>query len=129
MPSTRKFSELRAKLEAQPGSGDMIRAAQERLEAELSAHAATLAQVRKARTMTQIQLAKALRITQPEISRIEHQTDLFLSTIRSFLEAMGGELWLVARFPEEGMVKLAVGDITSSGDEDLVPAPADASTS
>jgi transcriptional regulator with XRE-family HTH domain len=71
------------------------------LEAEL-----TLAELRKAREMTQVQLAAALDATQPGISKIERQTDLYLSTLRSYVQALGGELDLIAVFPD-GVVPIA----------------------
>ncbi len=41
-----------------------------------------------------------LEIAQSEVSKIEHRTDLYLSTLRSYIEAMGGELDIIARFPD-----------------------------
>jgi len=67
---------------------------------------AALAELRKARHLTQVQLAKALGISQGEVSRIEHQADLFVSTLRSYVEAAGGDLVLVARFPDTGEVEV-----------------------
>lgn len=59
-----------------------------------------LAELRRARELSQTMLATALETTQPEVSKIEHRTDLYLSTLRSYIEAMGGQLDLIARFPE-----------------------------
>jgi transcriptional regulator with XRE-family HTH domain len=58
----------------------------------------TLAELRQAREMTQAQLGEALDLTQPGVSRIEHQTDLYLSTLRSYIAALGGQLEVIARF-------------------------------
>jgi len=49
--------------------------------------------------MTQETLAETLDMTQGEVSRLERRTDLYVSTLRRFVEAMGGSLELVARFP------------------------------
>ena len=116
----RKYDDLRAELHARPGAPEAADAAARRLGDELHAHAATLAQVRRARHLTQVQLAKALCISQPEVSRVERHADLVLSTLRSYIEAMDGELRLVAHFDDTGDVLLTIGDITG------VPDPQDA---
>ena len=90
----RNFNELREGLLERPGGQALERARQE-LREELS-----LAELRKARSFTQTQLAQALDTTQPGVSRIEHQTDLYLSTLRGFVEALGGELEVCAHFPD-----------------------------
>ena len=66
--------------------------------------AVALAALRESRAVTQEQLAEALDVSQPNISRIEHQDDLFLSTLRSYVEALGGRLELRAVFPDETLV-------------------------
>jgi transcriptional regulator with XRE-family HTH domain len=64
-----------------------------------------LNELRRAREFSQVTLAEALGATQPEISRIEHRVDLYVSTLRRYIEAMGGELEIIARFPD-GAVKI-----------------------
>lgn len=59
-----------------------------------------LGELRRAREFSQRTLAETMGVAQSEISKIEHRTDLYLSTLRSFIEAMGGELAIVARFPD-----------------------------
>jgi transcriptional regulator with XRE-family HTH domain len=59
-----------------------------------------LQDIRRARHLTQEQLAETLAATQPEISKIEKRTDLYISTLRRYIEAMGGTLDIVARFPD-----------------------------
>jgi transcriptional regulator with XRE-family HTH domain len=59
-----------------------------------------LHELRRARQLSQEQLAEELGATQPEISKMEHRTDMYVSTLRRFVEAMGGELEIVARFPD-----------------------------
>ncbi|MDK9706407.1 MAG: helix-turn-helix domain-containing protein [Desulforhopalus sp.] len=59
-----------------------------------------LAELRQAGKFTQRQLAKSLKIKQASVSRMESQTDMYLSTIRKYIEAMGGEFEIVAKFPE-----------------------------
>jgi len=73
--------------------------AQEMLEAM------PLQELRQARMLSQEQLAKALHLKQPSISKLEKRTDMYISTLRSFVNAMGGDLEIVARFPE-GSVRI-----------------------
>lgn len=65
----------------------------------------TLAELRRAREFTQTQLAAALDVRQPAVSKIERQTDLYVSTMRSYIEALGGRLELVAVF-DDGAVAI-----------------------
>jgi transcriptional regulator with XRE-family HTH domain len=77
-----------------------------------------LQELRKARVLSQEQLARALHLRQPSISKLEKRTDMYISTLRSFIKAMGGELEIVARFPE-GSVRInqfeEIEDSASSG--------------
>ena len=68
--------------------------------AELIAEEMTLRELRKARRLTQAKIAAELGITQDGVSRLEQRSDLLLSTLRKTVEAMGGNLSLVARFPD-----------------------------
>lgn len=68
-----------------------------------------LAKLRKAREVTQKQIATVMEVGQPQITRIEKQTDMYVSTLRSYIEAMGGELDIRARFPD-GEVKITQFD-------------------
>lgn len=94
MSGHRNFKELRDRLiEANPENEGRIAGVRHELD-----QAMTLAELRHARELTQMQLAQALDVQQPAISRIEHQTDLYVSTLRSYVEALGGELQIVAHF-------------------------------
>ena len=75
--------------------------------AELIAEEMTLRELRKARQLTQVRLARRLGITQDGVSRLEKRSDLLLSTLRKTVEAMGGNLSLVAQFPDRAPVVLA----------------------
>jgi DNA-binding XRE family transcriptional regulator len=75
--------------------------------AHLIAEEMTLRQLRKARKLTQVRMAKTLGITQDSVSRLENRSDLLLSTLRKTVEAMGGNLSLVAEFPDRGPVVLS----------------------
>src|SRR5215469_4713288 len=75
--------------------------------AELIAEEMTLRELRHARKLTQVRMAKKLGITQDSVSRLEKRSDLLLSTLRRTVEAMGGSLSLVAEFPDRGPVVLS----------------------
>jgi len=79
----------------------------EDLAAEFIAEEMTLRELRKARKFTQASVARELGISQDAISRLEQRSDLLLSTLRRTVEAMGGSLSLVARFPDRPPVELA----------------------
>jgi DNA-binding XRE family transcriptional regulator len=68
--------------------------------AELLAEEATLRQLREAREQSQKELAEKLGVNQAAVSKLERRSDLYLSTLRGYIEAMGGELYVVARFPD-----------------------------
>lgn len=72
----------------------------------------TLQDLRKAREMTQVQLAETLGIQQATVAKYERQSDLLLSTLRSYVHAMGGNLRLMVEFPGKAPVALdGLGDI------------------
>ena len=75
--------------------------------AELIAEEMTLRELRKARRLTQATVARELGISQDGISRLEQRSDLLLSTLRRTVEAMGGSLSLIARFPDRPPVELS----------------------
>ena len=61
----------------------------------------SLQALRKAAGKAQGEIASTLRISQPSVSKIEKQTDMYLSTLRNYVEAVGGDLELVVRFPKQ----------------------------
>ena len=75
--------------------------------AELIAEEMTLRELRKARQLTQARVAAELGITQDGVSRLEQRSDFLLSTLRKTVEAMGGSLSLIARFPDRPPVELS----------------------
>jgi DNA-binding XRE family transcriptional regulator len=75
--------------------------------AQLIAEEMTLRELRHARKLTQVRMAKRLGITQDSVSRLEKRSDLLLSTLRKTVEAMGGNLSLIAEFPDRAPVVLA----------------------
>jgi DNA-binding XRE family transcriptional regulator len=75
--------------------------------AVLIAEEMTLRELRRARKLTQVRMAKKLGITQDSVSRLEKRSDLLLSTLRKTVEAMGGRLSLIAEFPDREPVVLS----------------------
>ena len=73
---------------------------------ELIAEQMTLRDIRKARELTQERMAELLKIRQDSVSRLEKRSDLLLSTLRSYVQAMGGELQLTVKFPDRPPVNL-----------------------
>ena len=65
-----------------------------------------LNELRQARGLSQKMLAEVLHVQQPSIAKLEKRTDMYLSTLRSHIEAMGGQLDVIARFPD-GAVKIS----------------------
>ena len=78
----------------------------EKRAAALLAEEMTLRELRRARNITQVRVAKALGIRQEGISRLEKRSDLLLSTLRNAVKAMGGDLRLIAVFPNRMPVVL-----------------------
>lgn len=72
----------------------------------LHAEYLTLQELRKAKKLTQTQLAETLNIRQATIAQMEKRSDLMLSTLRSYVEAMGGKLSLMVEFPDRAPVSL-----------------------
>jgi DNA-binding XRE family transcriptional regulator len=93
-----KWSELEAKM-----GPDRVAAA--RARARKIIEGMPLQQLRNAREMTQTRLAEILEMDQGNISKLEKRTDMYLSTLRSYVEAMGGTLEIRAVFPD-GDVKI-----------------------
>ena len=95
----KKFTELRAKMP--PESQVRTRVRTEQMLAEMP-----LQELRKARGLSQKTLADVLNVKQPSIAKMEHRADMYISTLRNHIEAMGGELEITARFPD-GSVKIS----------------------
>lgn len=74
--------------------------------AELVAEEMALRELRKAHHRTQASIARQLGISQDGVSRLEQRSDLLLSTLRNYVVAMGGNLHLVAEFPDQPPVLL-----------------------
>ena len=90
-----------------PGTRTRIEAEATRLSDELH-----LSQIRKARGLTQEAVAELLGVSQAEVSKMERRSELYIGTLKKFIEAMNGELVLAARFADgvEVPIKLAETD-------------------
>ena len=95
----KKFSELVAKMH--PEARAMAHKMAQEMLAEMP-----LNELRQARGLSQKMLAEVLHVQQPSIAKMEKRTDMYLSTLRSHIEAMGGQLDVIARFPD-GAVKIS----------------------
>jgi DNA-binding XRE family transcriptional regulator len=94
--STRKFREL---VKAMPAKRQQKIA--DRVRHSLASM--PLEEIRKARQLTQAKLAHTLGVNQGEVSKIEHRTDMYLSTLAGYIEALGGKLEIRAVFPDREM--------------------------
>lgn len=94
----KNFRELEAKMGAERIAASDARV--KKLIAEMPLH-----QLRAARQMTQAHLAVILNKDQSAISQMERRTDMYLRTLADFIEAMGGELEIRAKFPD-GIVRI-----------------------
>lgn len=94
----KKFSELRKRMS--PAARAKASARARALAEELP-----LYELRQARRLSQEQLGRTLQVKQASISKLERRADMYLSTLRSYIEALGGELEIVARF-SEGAVRI-----------------------
>lgn len=63
-----------------------------------------LAELRNAMRLSQEEIASALKIGQASVAKMEKRTDMYVSTLRRYIEAMGGELDIVARFPDHSIM-------------------------
>jgi hypothetical protein len=79
----------------------------EQRAAELIADELNLRELRRLRKLTQARLSRKLKIGQEGVSRIEKRTDLYISTLRSYVEGVGGKLSLVVELPDRPPVILA----------------------
>ena len=86
------------------------KAAYDRTTERIHARARVLREIRKARELTQAELGQLLGMDQSEVSRLEQRTDLLLSTLRRFVAATGGELHLIATYPDTEPINIELAD-------------------
>ena len=102
MTKTKPFAELAAKAKANPIRRARIEAYKRAIDDALA-----LAELRQQRGVTQHEVAQTLNVSQANISRIEHEEDLYLSTLRNYVAALGGRLEINAVFPEDSVPLVA----------------------
>src|SRR6266478_2851463 len=95
----RKFSDLRDKI------SPAVHAQSER-ESRRIVEEMPLQKLREARHLTQASLANVMGVSQSEVSKIERRTDVYVSTLGSYVEGMGGRLEVSVIFPDGGIVKI-----------------------
>jgi DNA-binding Xre family transcriptional regulator len=94
---TRNFNELREQARRlDPGWDEQVSERRRAMEDALA-----LADLRRSRHVTQVQLAEELGISQGNVSRLEGRSDVYLSTLRSYVQALGGHLEIAAVFDDE----------------------------
>lgn len=105
MTKTRPFSEIMDKINADPARRERVAAYKRAMEDVLA-----LTELRERQRLTQREMAATLGVSQANISRIEHEEDLYLSTLRGYVEALGGRLEINVVFPDETITLIAARD-------------------
>lgn len=102
----RNFKELHAKM-------DPARRARVEERVQEALKAMPLEELRAARELTQTQLAQVLQVSQGAVSKVERRTDMYISTLRSYVRAVGGDLEIRAVFPDGEVLINQFEDIDS----------------
>lgn len=89
----KKFAELRGKMSPEAQSRAAARAEAMLLSMQLQ-------ELRKSRQITQVEVARSMSVEQAAVSKLERRDDMYVSTLREYVKALGGELKLVASFPD-----------------------------
>ena len=107
--------------------GTLPKARRDRINARyqtLKGEVETLQALRRAAGKAQTEIASSLHTSQPSVSKIEKQTDMYLSTLRNYVEAVGGDLELIVRFPEQEPVHISgLGEILEVKEKERSLAP------
>ena len=93
MSGRHPFSELTK--DFTPERRQRVDAMKSELLAEMPLH-----ELRRARALTQREVARSLEVNQPAVAKLEQRADVYVSSLRSYIEAVGGRLKIVAEFPE-----------------------------
>jgi DNA-binding XRE family transcriptional regulator len=113
MSLAKKFSDLRAKMSPEARTRSHELALRTLLEIPLR-------ELREAREKTQQDLANAFGTSQASISQMEKRTDIYVSTLRRYIQALGGDLEITARFPSGEVRLLGFADLEVEDDPALV---------
>jgi transcriptional regulator with XRE-family HTH domain len=111
MSGHHKFSKLTENFSEERKAEIAQKTAQFRTEMALS-------ELRQALQLSQAELAAKLQIKQPAVARLEKRTDMYVSHLRKVIEAMGGELDIIARFPDE---EVRIDNFSQLADSPLIP--------
>jgi len=104
MTGHRPFSELRARMSPERRARN-AEASKEMLQ-EMALH-----ELRHAREKSQQELARDLQVGQPAVAKLERRTDMYVSNLRRYIEALGGTLEITARFPETSVTITNFSDL------------------
>ena len=74
-----------------------------------------LHELRRARELTQVDVARTLKVNQPAVAKLEQRADVYVSSLRAYIEAVGGRLRIVAEFPDG---EVAITNFSRVGDAD-----------
>lgn len=110
MAGRHSFAKLRAQMSPEARMQAEIEA--KRLHREME-----LAEIRRALKLSQEELAQTLQVGQAAVAKLEKRTDMYVSTLRRFIEAMGGELEIVARFPDHEVHIKNFRDLAPASDQ------------
>lgn len=110
MSGHKSFNRLRDELRARPAYHEMLQREHDARQRRLVDAVGMLTALREARGATQQQIANEWGSTQANVSQIEHTPDIYLSTLRSYVEALGGSLDVSAVFPDERISLLSTLD-------------------
>lgn len=95
--------------------GTLPKARQKKIDAryhQLKGEVESLAALRKAAGKAQVDIATAMNVSQPQVSKIEKNSDMYLSTLRSYVKALGGDIELMVRLPSGEAIELqGLGDL------------------
>lgn len=107
MTGHRSFEELRKRMppERRARNAEATR----RMLAEMALH-----ELRQARERSQEELARALKVGQPAVAKLERRADMYVSNLRRYIEALGGSLEITARFPDGAVTITNFSDLGNS---------------
>lgn len=125
--SDREFRDITADVDAlleDPKHARAVAAAREALTDADREYAMGLGALRQALGLTQVELAKRLEVTQGNVAQIEKRGDLLVSTLASYLHAIGGEVRIVVQFPGGHAIEVELDALAEANDErEPVPSP------
>jgi len=107
MTGHRPFSELRRAMSPERRARNAE--ATKRMLAEMPLH-----ELRQARERSQQELARELKVRQPAVAKLERRTDMYVSNLRRYIEALGGSLEITARFPDGAVSITNFGDLADA---------------